>query len=146
MTRASRSSRWRSASSFVRWAGKTLIATSRSRRLSRPRYTSPIPPAPRADTISYGPSRVPGASAIEAQDSRVVGRPVAVSPVAGISATARGARLVEARRRRRAPARSLPRPGHGRAVGPHLELGHLAVGFHVGLVVLELAPLGDGLD
>ena len=27
--------------------------------------TSPMPPAPRADKISYGPSRVPGVRAIE---------------------------------------------------------------------------------
>ena len=28
------------------------------------KYTSPMPPAPRAETISYGPSRTPGASAM----------------------------------------------------------------------------------
>src|SRR5499425_2094808 len=39
-------------------AGRTLIATSRFNRGSRARYTSPIPPAPIADTISYGPRRV----------------------------------------------------------------------------------------
>ena len=31
--------------------GKTLIATSRPNRGSRARYTSPIPPAPRGETI-----------------------------------------------------------------------------------------------
>ena len=36
------------------------MATSRLRRLSRARYTSPMPPAPNGATISYGPSRVPG--------------------------------------------------------------------------------------
>src|SRR4030095_17086184 len=36
------------------------IATSRPSRGSRARYTSPIPPAPRAETISYGPRRAPG--------------------------------------------------------------------------------------
>ncbi len=40
--------------------GSTLIATVRSSRVSRARYTSPIPPAPSAPTISYGPRRVPG--------------------------------------------------------------------------------------
>ena len=33
-------------------AGKILIATVRSNRVSRARYTSPIPPAPRGDRIS----------------------------------------------------------------------------------------------
>lgn len=33
-------------------AGRTLIATSRSNRVSRARYTSPMPPAPSGDTIS----------------------------------------------------------------------------------------------
>ena len=40
------------------------MATSRLRRVSRAFHTSPMPPAPRADRISYGPSRVPGARAM----------------------------------------------------------------------------------
>src|SRR6185295_3190159 len=36
----------------------TLMATVRSRRVSRARYTSPMPPWPIAAVISYGPSRV----------------------------------------------------------------------------------------
>ncbi len=40
--------------------GRTLIATSRFSRGSFARYTSPIPPAPTVERISYGPSRVPG--------------------------------------------------------------------------------------
>jgi hypothetical protein len=32
----------------------------RPRRVSVARYTSPMPPAPAADTISYGPSLLPG--------------------------------------------------------------------------------------
>src|SRR4029453_9262364 len=39
--------------------GTTLIATSRSRRRSRARYTSPMPPVPSGPRISYGPSRTP---------------------------------------------------------------------------------------
>jgi hypothetical protein len=35
------------------------MATVRSSRVSRARYTSPIPPAPSGPTISYGPSLVP---------------------------------------------------------------------------------------
>src|SRR5262245_19847318 len=35
------------------------MATSRPRRVSRARYTSPIAPLPIGDTISYGPRRVP---------------------------------------------------------------------------------------
>src|SRR5437667_5008124 len=38
---------------------RTLIATMRPRRVSRARYTVPMPPAPTGATISYGPSRVP---------------------------------------------------------------------------------------
>src|SRR5271154_95568 len=40
-------------------AGSTLMATSRFNRVSRARYTSPMPPAPSGDWISYGPSLVP---------------------------------------------------------------------------------------
>jgi hypothetical protein len=39
------------------------MATARSRRVSRALYTSPMPPAPSAERISYGPSRVPGVRA-----------------------------------------------------------------------------------
>src|ERR1700678_5876 len=45
-------------------ASENLIATSRFRRVSRARYTSPIPPAPRNARISYGPSFSPGESGI----------------------------------------------------------------------------------
>ncbi len=38
---------------------RTLIATVRSRRVSRALYTSPIPPAPSGERISYGPRRAP---------------------------------------------------------------------------------------
>src|SRR5262250_3826528 len=44
------------------------MATVRSRRVSRARYTSPIPPAPSGPTTSYGPSLVPGTSAIIGRD------------------------------------------------------------------------------
>src|SRR5262249_34073823 len=44
--------------------GKTLIATVRFRRVSEALYTSPMPPAPMSERISYGPRRVPGLSAI----------------------------------------------------------------------------------
>src|SRR5437016_7177050 len=44
---------------MVRECERTLIATVRSSRVSRARYTSPMPPAPIAATISYGPSRAP---------------------------------------------------------------------------------------
>ena len=37
----------------------TFSATSRLSFVSRARYTSPMPPAPRAERISYGPRRVP---------------------------------------------------------------------------------------
>lgn len=46
---------------FQKTARETLIAT-RSMRVSRALYTSPILPSPIAATISYGPKRVPGAT------------------------------------------------------------------------------------
>src|SRR5438034_3788373 len=48
-------------------AGRVLIATQRSRRTSLARYTSPMPPAPSGETISYGPSLVPDVRAISAR-------------------------------------------------------------------------------
>ena len=42
--------------------GRTLMATVRSSRVSRARYTSPMPPAPSRATTSYAPRRAPGAS------------------------------------------------------------------------------------
>src|ERR1700693_990340 len=64
---ASRSNRCRTSGEDDRCDGRTLIATVRSSRVSLARYTSPIPPTPIAETISYGPSREPG-------DSGKVGR------------------------------------------------------------------------
>ena len=40
------------------------MATARFRFVSVARYTSPMPPTPSWAPISYGPSRVPGTSAI----------------------------------------------------------------------------------
>src|SRR5205807_6194661 len=51
-----------------RGAGRTLIATVRCSLVSRARYTSPMPPAPRSDWISYGPNLVPGTNAIDPGD------------------------------------------------------------------------------
>ena len=48
-----------------RCCGSTLIATSRPSLVSRARYTSPMPPAPIAAAISYGPSFAPGKSGIQ---------------------------------------------------------------------------------
>jgi hypothetical protein len=44
------------------------MATTRSSRVSRARYTSPMPPVPRGDTISYGPSLEPEAKGTVAQN------------------------------------------------------------------------------
>src|ERR1700693_3485401 len=59
---ASRSKRWRRSSLEVRCSGRTLTATVLSSRVSRARYTSPMPPAPIAERISYGPSLEPAVS------------------------------------------------------------------------------------
>src|SRR5262245_8731465 len=68
MARASRSKR------SLKGLRLALMATKRLRRVSRAFHTSPMPPAPRAERISYGPSRVPGARVMEsAQDYRMTG-------------------------------------------------------------------------
>src|SRR6185436_13993197 len=59
--RASSSKRCNRSMSAEKDDGSTLIATSRPRRASRARYTSPIPPAPSVERISYGPRRTPAA-------------------------------------------------------------------------------------
>lgn len=43
------------------------MATVRWSRVSRARYTSPVPPAPSGDWISYGPSFVPVVSPMRAE-------------------------------------------------------------------------------
>src|SRR5437773_7876144 len=58
---ASRSKRIFNCPFFAKSAGRILMATARSSRVSRARYTSPIPPAPMGATISYGPRRLPEA-------------------------------------------------------------------------------------
>src|SRR5439155_5519631 len=62
MVFASRSNRCLCTASEENCADKILIATVRSRHVSRARYTSPIPPAPSGETISYGPSLAPRGS------------------------------------------------------------------------------------
>src|SRR6266550_2482727 len=65
---ASRSNRARRSASCANASGNTLIATWRPRLVSMARYTSPMPPAPMADRISYGPRRVPGPNDISGCD------------------------------------------------------------------------------
>src|SRR5262245_18867573 len=57
---ASRRKRARRSASSANSAGRNLRATSRPSRESWACHTSPMPPAPRAATISYDPSRAPG--------------------------------------------------------------------------------------
>jgi len=45
----------------------TFTATVRSSFLPRARYTSPIPPAPRGDRISYRPSLLPAEVVVSVQ-------------------------------------------------------------------------------
>jgi hypothetical protein len=62
---ATSASRWNLASrsgSAAKLSGRILSATSRFNLVSRARYTSPIPPTPMTDWISYGPRRKPGRS------------------------------------------------------------------------------------
>src|SRR5713226_5452689 len=55
--RASCSKRRRRSGSALNAAGSTLMATSRPRRESWARYTSPMPPLPMSERSSYGPRR-----------------------------------------------------------------------------------------
>src|ERR1700730_4240797 len=64
---ASRSKRCFASGLDERCEGRILTATVRSRRVSRARYTSPIPPAPSGETILYGPRFVPEVRAIRAR-------------------------------------------------------------------------------
>src|SRR5437773_10871808 len=68
MVFASRWKRTLSCASLANSAGRILMATARSSRVSRARYTSPIPPAPMGATISYGPRRVPEVIVTERDD------------------------------------------------------------------------------
>src|SRR5262249_45131815 len=66
--RAAFSTRFSLDASDASAEGRTLTATSRPKRVSRARYTSPIPPAPSGDWISYGPSFVPEVRAIRGRN------------------------------------------------------------------------------
>src|SRR5262245_56479797 len=58
-TCASRLNRARRLGSRANASGSTFSATSLARFVSRARYTSPMPPLPISETISYGPSLCP---------------------------------------------------------------------------------------
>src|SRR5207248_7155916 len=59
MVRASRSKRSFRLGLETKCPERTLMATSRPSRVSRARYTSPMPPAPSCPVTSYGPNLVP---------------------------------------------------------------------------------------
>src|SRR4029079_11463700 len=83
----------------------------RLRRVSRAFQTSPMPPAPRAETISYGPSRVPGARAMELV--RIIDGEILPSPANSPRAVGQLKRPPAA-----VPARS-PAPEPPGSVAPH---------------------------
>ena len=85
--------------------GRTLMATVRSRRVSRALYTSPMPPAPIGDRISYGPSAVPGVSGVAgSRPCRRLEKPARLERPASSDSTCAG----EARHRRRTPRPRTP--------------------------------------
>src|SRR4029078_2277804 len=90
---AARASRWKRSSVFgdaVIPSGRTLIATTRSRRVSLARYTSPIPPTPSGLTISWGARR--------ALEARAKGGPdVLLAPIVVASGRRRTPRLLASR-------------------------------------------------
>ena len=89
---ASRSNRAMRSGSEDTAGCSALMATSRLSLVSRARYTSPIPPAPSAPVISYGPIRVPA------------GRDIA----AGVYAISRGRLALTPKRRDRRDAYHSP--------------------------------------
>src|SRR5712692_9944176 len=70
MVFASRSKRILNCAFSANSAGRILIATLRSSRVSLPRHTSPIPPAPRRATTSYGPRRLPVSTGMGSRTAR----------------------------------------------------------------------------
>src|SRR6266567_5824017 len=82
-TRASCSKRRSRSVSWANDGGKVFTATSRRKRASRARYTSPIPPAPKRDKISYGPSLVPETSAMDRGNNIIEPRKAAVGAYGG---------------------------------------------------------------
>src|SRR6476659_2246863 len=82
---ASCSKRARRSRSWAKSSGRTFTATSRPRRESRARYTSPIPPAPSGERISYGPIRSLGESGMKCGNSTGIPRRAAgESALAGL--------------------------------------------------------------
>ena len=100
---ASRSKRERRSGSVAKAAGRSFSATCRPSRVSVARQTSPIPPAPMAAVISYGPRRAPGAR-VSVEASSLSGNGVNCT-----AATATGRAVVVSRRPSRWPARGRPR-------------------------------------
>src|ERR1700761_8883910 len=111
--RASCSKRLRRSPSLGNVAGRILMATSRPSRASRALYTSPMPPAPTSDTISYGPSFVPAGRA------KVRGLYNGVVQRTGLSYFVLMIAKAEGHRRRRQPS-WLPRPQKSAAEGNSL--------------------------
>src|SRR5215469_2405910 len=109
MVLASRSNRCLRTGSEEKCAGRTLMATVRSSRVSRARYTSPIPPAPNGATISYGPSRVLRLSGISGPIINPGNGP-GVQPLIGRKRVSTKTAAVDASIR--PAARQLPNCGH----------------------------------
>src|SRR5258706_16101640 len=96
---ASRSNRTTRSLSSKNASGRILRATSRASFVSVARYTSPIPPAPRGERISYGPTREPGCSISCAESKRfaLFGQDLARDAGAGEGGVQGGQRSVEGR-------------------------------------------------
>ncbi len=115
--RASCSKRCRRSVSRAKDSGRIFKATSRPNRVSRARYTSPMPPAPSGATISYGPTLVPEVRAIRtAYYSR---------EHAALTLTCNGLQLFMIRCARhgcqRIVGRELPDCRHNRLISAHFQ-------------------------
>ena len=119
--RASCTNRARRTGSATSAAGSTLMATSRSRRASRARYTSPIPPTPIVSTISYGPSLRPATDGASQPEPRCRHEQRQTPRHGGVRTRPRPHRAPPAALRPLAalPRRRLPRPETARA--PRLQ-------------------------
>src|SRR5208337_3063393 len=157
---ASRSKRALRSGSEERCEGRTLMATFRPSRVSRARYTSPMPPAPNGDWISYGPSFVPEVSPIRARNYSLYStvargcRLRAVTPRSWIILEHENSSLPVNQHAERARNRGSPRArlvcgwvlGRTKIRGVYEEMMHLGVEAHrfrseLGFDGLDLAEL-----
>ena len=116
---SNRASRSRSCASA---SGRTFSATSRPRRVSRARKTSPMPPAPRGARTSYAPRRVPAERVMGVAPPILCGKLAAPVTKPRMPAAYLGDHRLQVRE-----ARRVPRPRSGR-LAPRAPAARLSRG------------------